>query len=199
MDAGTLSGEVAVIWPDAFICTMLFPYIAVIKNGVYRITTMALLENIQISKYTNNWRAACMNAFVSNVPEYFTEAEIAQFGEWLDLLQKGESASHYYVIASGNTLVGCGGFGYSVKDSAVSFAWGFVDRSFHKQGFGQLLLTYRLEKIKELYPDADIVLDTTQHSRTFFERYGFVTVKYTADGYAAGMHRYDMVLRDNAG
>jgi ribosomal-protein-alanine N-acetyltransferase len=135
-----------------------------------------------------------MDAFISNVPDYFTEPEITQYENWLNLLQEEKDHSHYYVAVSGNTLVGCGGFGYEAKNNSVTFAWGFVHRNFHKQGFGKLLLTYRLNKIRELYPGASIVLDTTQHSCPFFERFGFVTVKVTENGYSTGMHRYDMVL-----
>jgi predicted GNAT family N-acyltransferase len=155
---------------------------------------MALPDTIHIIEYTNEWRVHCVEAFISNVPDYFTEAEIAQYEDWLNLLQEGKDNSHYYVAAMGDTLVGCGGFGYDANNNTVTFAWGFVHRNFHKRGFGKLLLTYRLNKIRELHPHASIVLDTTQHSRPFFERYGFVTVKYTEDGYSAGMHRYDMVL-----
>ncbi|HJT72592.1 MAG TPA: GNAT family N-acetyltransferase, partial [Chitinophaga sp.] len=133
--------------------------------------------------------------FISNVPEYFTEAEIAQFRDWLDLLQETPGEQHYYVAVMNNTVVACGGFGYDEESNTVTFAWGMVHRDFHRQGIGRLLLTYRLDKIRELYPGVNILLDTTQHSKPFFEQYGFVTVKYTENGYGAGMHRYDMILK----
>jgi predicted GNAT family N-acyltransferase len=166
-----------------------------LEGGSYSpVATMSLPEDIHISEYTNDWRPHCIDAFISNVPDYFTEAEIAQYESWLNLLQEEKDHSHYYVAARGNTLVGCGGFGYEESKNEVTFAWGFVHKNFHKQGFGKLLLIYRLDKIRELYPGASIILDTTQHSKPFFERYGFVTVKYTENGYSTGMHRYDMIL-----
>ncbi len=155
---------------------------------------MLLPETIQITEYTNDWRHHCLDAFISNVPDFFTEAEVTQYESWLDLLQEEKNGSYYFVVISGNTLVGCGGFGYDEKKNEATFAWGFVHRTFHKQGFGKQLLIYRLNKIRELYPGASIILDTTQHSKPFFERYGFVTVKYTENGYSNGMHRYDMIL-----
>ncbi|WP_146217460.1 GNAT family N-acetyltransferase [Chitinophaga sp. S165] len=155
---------------------------------------MSLPEPIHITEYTSTWRQQCLDAFISNVPDYFTEAEVSQYENWLDLFVAEKEHSHYYVAISGKTLVGCGGFGYDEKKNEVTFAWGLVDRKFHKQGFGKQLLIYRLSKIRELYPGASIILDTTQHSRPFFERYGFVTVKYTENGYSNGMHRYDMIL-----
>jgi [ribosomal protein S18]-alanine N-acetyltransferase len=155
---------------------------------------MTLPDNIHISEYTTDWRPYCIEAFISNVPDYFTEAEITQFEDWLNLLAAHKRHSHYYVVIMDNALVGCGGFGYNEGSNTVTFAWGLVDRRFHKRGLGKLLLTYRLEKIRELYAVSDIILDTTQYSKGFFEQYGFVTVKYTENGYSAGMHRHDMIL-----
>ncbi|WP_089807780.1 GNAT family N-acetyltransferase [Chitinophaga sp. YR627] len=153
-----------------------------------------LAEHIQLTDYTAIWKAACMEAFVSNVPDYFTSAEIVQFEDWLDKMSEERMYWHYYVVLSEDSLIGCGGFVYEEKLSRVTFAWGLVHRNFHKQGMGKLLLQYRLDRIRTLYPGADIILDTTQFSYTFFEQYGFVTVKYTEDGYTTGMHRYDMIL-----
>ena len=72
-------------------------------------------------------------------------------------------------------------------------AWGMVDNALHKRGYGAQLLEYRINKMSELFPDTPVVLDTTQHSFGFFEKFGFSTVKVTNDFYAPGMHRYDMV------
>lgn len=153
-----------------------------------------LAEYTQITDYTAIWKAACMEAFASNVTDYFTTAEIAQFEDWLDKMSEERKYWHYYVVLSEDVLIGCGGFVYEETLNRVTFAWGLVHRKFHKQGMGKLLLKYRLDKIRTLYPDADIILDTTQFSYTFFAQYGFVTVKYTENGYTTGMHRYDMVL-----
>jgi ribosomal-protein-alanine N-acetyltransferase len=149
---------------------------------------------VNISKYTKDMKPYCLEAFTSNVPAYFTVAEIDQFENWLNQLEEEKSDRHYFVVTLNNRVVACGGFGYNENNHTVSFAWGLVHRDFHKQGIGKMLAAYRLNKIRELYPGVDIILDTTQHSYTFFERLGFVTVKYTKDGYAEGMHRYDMVL-----
>ena len=151
-------------------------------------------EELHITPYNSSHRQACMNAFLSNVPEYFTVPETGQYESWLDLIQKEEGRHHYYVAYIHDQLVACGGFSHN-ENNTVSFSWGLVHRHFHKQRIGERLLIYRLQKIREIYPTIDVILDTTQHSYTFFERYGFVTVKYTANGYAPGMHRYDMVLK----
>jgi ribosomal-protein-alanine N-acetyltransferase len=51
-----------------------------------------------------------------------------------------------------------------------------------------------LAEIKIQFPDWKVILDTTQFSYTFFEKYGFKTMKITKNSYGEGMHRYDMIL-----
>jgi ribosomal protein S18 acetylase RimI-like enzyme len=97
------------------------------------------------------------------------------------------------VLVLGNEIIGCGGFGDKDNLGIISFAWGLIHNHFHKQGFGKILLKYRLEKINELYPFKTVLLDTTQHSFAFFEKNGFVITKITNDYYTKGMHRYDMI------
>jgi predicted GNAT family N-acyltransferase len=91
-------------------------------------------------------------------------------------------------------LIGCGGFAEKKEADAITFSWGLVDSHYHKQGFGKELLVFRLAEIEVQFPNRKIILDTTQHSFTFFEKYGFRTLKITENGYGKGMHRYDMVL-----
>lgn len=162
---------------------------------------MTPLHEAHIRPYDVNDRISCMLAFQSNLPEFFTIPEIAQFERWLnrfDPTTPSETGFHFYyfVVVLNQQLIGCGGFVYEIDKNKINFAWGLIDRSFHKKGFGKMLFDYRIKKMKELYPTATIVLDTTQHSYTFFQKYGFVTEKYTADGYTTGMHRYDMKLKE---
>jgi predicted GNAT family N-acyltransferase len=149
---------------------------------------------IRIEDYTPVYRQACMEVFLSNVPDFFTQAEIPQYEDWLDILAKQNGHDHYFVAVEAGDIVACGGFSLEPREHLVSFTWGFVRKDKHRQGIGKMLLEYRISQIQTLYPDAPIRLDTTQHSKAFFERYGFATVLYTTDGYAPGMDRYDMVL-----
>jgi predicted GNAT family N-acyltransferase len=168
--------------------------VIVFTNNISKIAQLEARE-LHISAYNPQHREACINAFLSNVPEFFTVPEIDQYKRWLQQIEDN-NGHHYYVVYINDQLVACGGFSRN-ENNTVSFTWGLVHRHFHKQRIGEQLLTFRLQKIKETYPDLVVVLDTTQHSYTFFERYGFVTEKYTENGYAPGMHRYDMVLKTN--
>jgi predicted GNAT family N-acyltransferase len=153
-----------------------------------------------IREYEDKDMEGCLAAFKSNVPKFFTEAEINLFHGFLENFNseiingKYFKKTYYYVITEEENIIGCGGFGYNDQTNALSLAWGLVHRDFHKKGLGEKLLTYRFQQIKKIYPETRIIIDTTQYTYTFFEKYGFVTTKITNDYYAPGMHRYDMIL-----
>lgn len=155
----------------------------------------------QILNYSNTYKAQCLEAFKSNIPIYFAEEEYTQFESFLDTVNEKESTkdpdwkTYFYVILHNNKLIGCGGFGYKPGNNFLTLAWGLVHSAYHKQGFGKHLLLYRLQAIQQLYPDAPLYIDTTQHSRGFFEKFGFITTQITENFYAPGLHRYDMVLQ----
>lgn len=153
---------------------------------------------ITIRPYQPDDKAACVAAFESNVPKFFTTEEVGQFSDWLSRFSGRELTRfddhHYYVLLSDGTVIGCGGFGYEQQAQQAVLAWGLVDNRYHKKGYGKLLFEHRLAAIRRLYPAASVLLDTTQHSYPFFEKLGFVVEKITPDYYTQGMHRYDMRL-----
>ncbi len=165
---------------------------------------------IEIREYKNEDKESCMLAFKSGVPKFFTKEEVILFDIFLEdfsaeiIDEKYNEKTFYYSVhyfndfsdeKNAEKIIGCGGFAFSEEKNEVKFVWGLLHSDFHKKGFGEKLLQFRLEEIKKLYPKANILLDTTQHSFTFFEKYGFVTTKITNDGYEVGMHRYDMVKK----
>ncbi|HTF05753.1 MAG TPA: GNAT family N-acetyltransferase [Bacteroidia bacterium] len=152
-----------------------------------------------IREYVPSDKAGCLAAFKSNVPLFFTEGEIAEFESFLDKLGARSADADgwrtwFFVVESGNQIVGCGGFGDKDNSNRITLAWGLVHKDFHKKGFGEQLLKYRLGEIKKRFPEKPVFIDTTQFSYPFFEKFGFRTTKITDDFYAVGMHRYDMVL-----
>lgn len=151
-----------------------------------------------IRKYTTPDKKACMEVFQTNVPKYFTADEVNDFEQFLTKLENPEEADQppYYVMELDGKLIGCGGFGEKEDADAITFIWGMVHNDYHKLGYGEQLLVFRLAEIKKQSPGRQVVLDTTQFSYSFFEKYGFRTVKITENSYAEGMHRYDMVLED---
>lgn len=157
-----------------------------------------------IRKYNKADKESCVIAFKSNVPLYFTEEEITDFENFLDRLENGTddanlSNTYFFVVVLNENVIGCGGFGDRYNDNTISLAWGLIHKDFHKRGFGKKLLLHRLEQIKKIYPSSPVVIDTTQFSFSFFEKYGFVITKITRDYYTEGMHRYDMSLNKSIG
>ncbi len=137
-------------------------------------------------------REACLKLFDSNAPQFFAPHERAEFEQYLsDPEERGPNAA-YLVLRVAGTIVACGG--YSVADGTAGLAWGLVGRDRHNEGFGTALLLERLRRIAHLPNAHEVVLDTTQRSRGFFERFGFEAVQVTPDGYGAGLDRVDMRL-----
>ena len=155
---------------------------------------------IFIRQYENSDKDACLAAFKSNVPLYFTEGEVNDFTNFLikianaELVKQQENTVYYVVVYDGK-VVGCGGFGDKDKRQILTLAWGLIHSDFHKKGLGKLLLEHRLAQIELHFPDLPLVIDTSQHTFTFFEKYGFETTKITNDFYADGLHRYDMIFK----
>jgi [ribosomal protein S18]-alanine N-acetyltransferase len=158
------------------------------------------MKPVIIRQYTAADKQACMNIFHSNMPKYFTMEEAGDFERFLKRLvapkleiENSKSWTLYYVLLCENEVIACGGIGDKNGTDVISFAWGMVHNNFHKHGFGLQLLTHRIQVKEKLFPLGKLVLDTTQHTFSFFEKYGFVTTKITKQGYSAELDRYDMV------
>lgn len=132
---------------------------------------------ITIREYRETDRDDCIKVFKSNVPIFFSHQEVLDFTNFLGRIEKGIDQIPYYVINNDQKLIGCGGYVRDEKNEVFTLAWGLIHKDFHKNGFGEKLLTYRLEKIKKLYKNSSVIIDTTQHSAPFFERYGFIRKK----------------------
>ena len=151
---------------------------------------------LQITPYKSSDNIKCIEAFESNVPTFFAIEEKEEFKAFLSKLENGSIQTKFFVVALNDEVIGCGGFGDKNNTSVVSLAWGLIHKNYHKQGFGEKLLRFRLERIKETVPNLPVIVDTTQFTSGFFEKFGFQTTKITNDYYADGLHRYDMILCD---
>jgi ribosomal-protein-alanine N-acetyltransferase len=147
-------------------------------------------------------RDTCLAIFRSNMPLYFLPEEEPDFEGFLNeqnarCLQpeSGEAGRwepRYYVGELNGEAVACGGFGRSRDGQHLTLIWGMVAREHHRQGLGRELLGYRLTESAKHFPGELLFMDTTQHSRPFFERFGFRVIKHIPNGYGPGMDRFDM-------
>lgn len=148
-----------------------------------------------IRKYEAADREACVNAFISNVPYFFTAGEVSDFERFLDTVVNKDRDTYYYVLIYDGKVTGSGGFCSMSTNGQFTLAWGLIHKDHHRKGLGEQLLLHRICEIQSICGNYEILIDTTQYSAGFFERFGFVTVKITNDYYTAGLHRYDMVLK----
>ncbi len=164
-----------------------------------RASNFGNMDTFHIRSYTPADRAACLRIFKSNQPKFFTVAEEADFVQWLDQMDgripmPPDDEAYYFVVEDAGRLIACGGWGIRAGTSHATLIWGMVDGARHGQGAGQALTAHRLGGFRAAHSGMDITIDTSQHTAAFYARFGFVTEKFTEDGYAPGLHRHDMRL-----
>ncbi|HJR72503.1 MAG TPA: GNAT family N-acetyltransferase [Luteimonas sp.] len=129
--------------------------------------------------------------FDSNVPQYFAAQERADFIEFIDDLP----GPYFVALDADGIAVGCGGYAvHDKKPETAALCWGMIDRAHHGRGWGDALLRHRLDLIAREPVFRWVEIETSQFSRGFFERYGFVQRRTVADGFAPGIDLIDMTL-----
>ncbi|MBI5384713.1 MAG: GNAT family N-acetyltransferase [Verrucomicrobia bacterium] len=146
---------------------------------------------MRVRDYSPGDLAACLAVFESNVPEFFHPAEREGFAAFLAALPGP------YVVVEDETgaLVACGGYAVAPGTATADLCWGMVSRPYHHSGLGRLLLDARLGRIAAHPGLRDVALRTSQLTRGFYERRGFVTEQVLPNGIAPGLDRCDMRLR----
>lgn len=134
-------------------------------------------------------RSACLALFDSNVPDFFTEGERAEFEAFLDDLP-----GPYLVLELDGRLVACGGHALRDDGRIADLCWGMVRGDLHGRGLGRTLTAARLESALADERVQAILLNTSQHTVGFYERLGFELISVKADGYAPGLDRCDMSI-----
>jgi [ribosomal protein S18]-alanine N-acetyltransferase len=155
-----------------------------------------------IKIYTTEYRQDCLAIFDSNCPKYFDVSEKKLLINWLNGLDSGiityknVASIYFYVLIHNGDAIACGGF-YILQDKNIAnMVWGMVHAAHHGNGFGKALFEYRIQQIKALFTKHAIVLDTSQHTFTFFKKLGFKVTNISPNGYGKGLGRYDMILLD---
>jgi ribosomal-protein-alanine N-acetyltransferase len=158
-----------------------------------------IVEKMNIRLYQAEDKKTCIELFKGNMPKYFAISELPEFELWLDAWERKKmqhrdpAVEQYFVIEVMNEVVGCGGY-TKVNNDEITLTWGMISQSMHGKGIGKTLLQYRLGIVKSLFPNASVILDTTQLSYVFFERLGFKITGIIKDFYGQGLDRYDMKL-----
>ena len=140
-----------------------------------------------VRHYGNADRADCLRAFDSNAPRCFLPEERIQFERFLDQLP-----GPYFVIVDVDDVVACGGFATGRVASQADICWTIVHRDHQGHGVGHFLMTTCVAEILELEPLKSVRLETSQHTRAFFERWGFRAVEVVPNGLGPGLDRVEM-------
>lgn len=157
-----------------------------------------------IFPYQTIHHQACKQIFDSNTPPYFDETEAPALTLWLKAKDEGRLAyasnlaEYFFVLYENDNVVACAGYYVTPHEMKANLVWGMVDRQNHGRGYGTELMNFRIAHIREHYPQHTIILDTSQYCFLFFEKLGFEVKGIVENGYAKGLHRYDMVLLPKA-
>lgn len=136
-------------------------------------------------------RDAGLALFDSNVPQFFAAQERADFIEFIEDLP----GPYFVALDADGAAVGCGGYAvHDKKPETAALCWGMIHRAHHGKGWGDALLRHRLDLIAREPVFGSVEIETSQFSRGFFERYGFVQRRTVADGFAPGIDLIEMVL-----
>ncbi len=130
-----------------------------------------------------------VEAFRSNIPKYFVPSEEAELRDFLD--EGANDYDEYYVAEIDGEIIGAGGVALN-KDQTVSLCWGMIRADHLGTGKGLELTRFRIQKAHEKYGPLPIVISTSQHTRGFYEKLGFILTKHVPDGFGTGIDICEM-------
>ncbi len=145
---------------------------------------------ITIRRYTPADREGVLNLLRMNTPMYFSPDEEKDLHYYLD-----NHVENYFVLVSGNTLLGCGGFNFSDDLTVGKISWDIFHPHHQGKGLGRMLTQYRIDKLKEYDCINIISVRTSQLVYKFYEKFGFVLQEVVKDYWAKGFDLYRMEIR----
>jgi predicted GNAT family N-acyltransferase len=125
----------------------------------------------------------------SNIPKYFVPAEEEELLDYLS-----DHSEDYFVLESGGEIVGAGGIALNSDGETVSLCWGMVRSDLLGTGLGKQLTEFRIREARNCFGDLPLVISTSQHTRGFYEKFGFELTEHTPDGFGPGIDRCKMRL-----
>ncbi|MFN6964365.1 MAG: GNAT family N-acetyltransferase [Pyrinomonadaceae bacterium] len=146
---------------------------------------------MNIRPYNERDLADVIALFRSNIPKYFVPDEETGLREFLS-----ESGDGYYVAELDSSVVGAGGFALNDDGGSktISLCWGMIRADRLGTGLGKRLTEFRIKAARERFGALPIVISTSQHTRGFYERFGFRMTRHVADHFAPGIDLCEMRL-----
>ncbi len=146
---------------------------------------------MKITRFSRSLAHRCTDIFLTNQGKLFDPSEMTLLRSFLG---NDKLTEEFYVIAEDDVVIGCGGFELTGRGQ-VDLTWGMVHQNFHGRGYGKALLEFRLHRIVQLFGKVVIRVETSQHTKGFFEKYGFETKATKADGFGPDID-YVLLTRD---
>lgn len=130
-----------------------------------------------------------LQIFRSNIPKYFGPDEEPGLRKFLEDIRGVD----YFVGEVDGVVIAAGGFALN-DEGTVSLCWGMVRSDHLGTGLGRTLTEFRIEAARRKFGDRPLVISTSQHTRGFYEKFGFYLVDHQPDGFGPGIDSCKMRL-----
>lgn len=137
---------------------------------------------MNLRPYTETDLDAVVAIFRSNIPKYFGPGEEPGLREFL----VDPCREDYFVWEVDGDVIGAGGIALN-EDDTVSLCWGMIRSDHLGQGLGKQMTEFRIDAAREKHPTLPLVISTSQHTRGFYERFGFRLTHHEPDGFGPGI------------
>ncbi len=142
---------------------------------------------MKIRPYIPIDKAAVLQLFDLNTPQYFDIAERARLVHYLD-----HETEDYFVVEENNEIIGAGGITYEPQAKVAVISWDIIKPTEHGKGIGRKLTQHRIQHINTKDEIDLIIVRTSQHTYKFYEKMGFKLLKVEKDYWAKGFDLYEM-------
>lgn len=133
-------------------------------------------------RYETKDLEAVVAIFRSNIPKYFGPGEERGLREFLEDMRN----ENYFICELDGNVIGSGGFALN-DDKTVSLCWGMIRSDLLGQGLGKQLTEFRINAAQDERPGFPLVISTSQHTKGFYERFGFRLTHHEPDGFGPGI------------
>lgn len=144
-------------------------------------------NSITIRNYKKTDKERLLEILKSNTPAYFSPEEEKDFIHYLD-----HEIDFYFVLEFQNNIIGSGGINLPNGKTTGIISWGMLHSDFQKQGFGTLLLKYRISELRKIKTVNKITVRTSQYVYPFYEKAGFKITKTIPNYWADGFDLFEM-------
>ncbi|HET8859292.1 GNAT family N-acetyltransferase [Marivirga sp.] len=142
---------------------------------------------MKIRPYIASDKAAVLQLFDLNTPQYFDEAERADLIHYLD-----NETEDYFVVEDEGEIVGAGGINNELQSKTAIISWDIIKPNQHGKGIGRKLTQHRIQHINTKPEIEKIIVRISQHTDKFYEKMGFKLLKVEQDYWAKGFDLYEM-------